>query len=61
MVFVPLRFLVNPYDPEEIERTVMRDLTRKHWLLMTSLVLPVISMGWLVVAAWFYLDIYVSK
>ena len=61
LVFLPLRFEVSPYDPDEIERIVGRDLAWKHRLLLASLVLLVISLSWLVVAAWVYLEVYVPK
>jgi hypothetical protein len=61
LVFLPLRFVLSPYDPDEIERVVGRDLIWKYRLLLASLVLLVISLSWLVVAAWVYLEVYVPK
>jgi hypothetical protein len=61
LVFLPLRFVLSPYDPDEIERIVGRDLAWKYRLLLASLVLLVISLSWQVVAAWVYLEVYVPK
>jgi len=60
-VFFPRRFLLSPYDPEEAERLVGQALAWKYRLLVTALGLLIVSLGWLVVAAWVYLDIYVAK
>ena len=59
LVFLPLRFHLSPYDPEEIRHVVERDTAWKYRLLLTSLTILVVSLFWLVAAAWFYLDIYV--
>jgi hypothetical protein len=61
LVLFPRRFMLSPYDPEEAERMVGEALKWKYRLLLTSLGVLVISLGWLVVAAWVYLDIYVAK
>lgn len=60
-VFFPRRFLLSPYHPEEAERLVGQALAWKYRLLLAALGLLVVSLGWLVVAAWVYLDIYVAK
>jgi hypothetical protein len=36
-------------------------LARQYWLLAASLALLVISLGWLVWAAWVYVDISVIR
>lgn len=61
LVFFPRRFMLSPYDPDEAETIVGRALAWKYRLLVTALALLVVSLGWLVVAAWVYLDIYVAK
>jgi len=61
LVFFPRRFLLSPYDPQEAERMVGQALAWKYRLLMAALGLLIVSLGWLVVAAWVYLDIYVAK
>ncbi len=55
LVFLPFRFVLSPYDPDEIERIVGRDLAWKHRLLL------VVSLSWLVAAAWVYLEVYVPR
>jgi hypothetical protein len=60
LALFPVRFLVSPYEPEAVKRVIQRDLGWKYGLLFVTLVLLVISLGWLVVAAWVYLDIYVA-
>ncbi|HEX9922005.1 MAG TPA: hypothetical protein VGD99_05035 [Anaerolineae bacterium] len=61
LVLFPRRFLLSPYDPDETERLIGQALTYKYRLLRVALGLLVISLGWLVVAAWVYLDIYVPS
>lgn len=61
LVFFPLRFMFSPYDPDEAERIVGQALAWKYRVLLVALVLLVVSLGWLVAAAWVYLDIYVAK
>jgi hypothetical protein len=61
LVFFPLRFMLSPYDPDEAERIVGQALAWKYRVLLVALVLLVVSLGWLVAAAWVYLDIYVAK
>ncbi len=61
LVLLPRRFLLSPYDPEEIERIVGEAVSWKYRWLLSSLALLIVSLGWLVVAAWVYLDVYVAK
>jgi hypothetical protein len=61
LVLIPRRFLLSPYDPEEAERIVGQALAWKYRLLVAALGLLVVSLGWLVVAAWVYLDVYVAR
>lgn len=60
-VFFPRRLLLSPYDPDQAEQVVRQALTWKYRLLVAALGLLVVSLGWLVVAAWVYLDVYVAK
>lgn len=61
LVFFPRRFLLSPYDPQEAERMVGQALAWKYRLLLAALGLLIVSLGWLVVAAWVYLGVYVAK
>jgi hypothetical protein len=61
LVLLPRRFLLSPYDPDEIERIVGDAVSWKYRWLLSSLALLIVSLGWLVVAAWVYLDVYVAK
>jgi hypothetical protein len=61
LVLFPRRFQISPSDPEAAERTVTRALRGKYRLLMVALLLLVVSLGWLAVAAWVYLDVYVAR
>jgi hypothetical protein len=61
LVLLPLPLSVTPRDPDEAKEVIEAALARKYWLLAASLALLVISLGWLVWAAWVYLDIYVVK
>ncbi len=61
LVLVPDRFELSPYDPEQAENVIKQALSWKYRLLMVALGLLIVSLVWLVVAAWVYLDIYVVK
>ncbi|MFQ5875954.1 MAG: hypothetical protein ACE5JL_19445 [Dehalococcoidia bacterium] len=61
LVFFPQRFMLSPYAPNQIESVVTETLAWKYRLLVVALGLLVVSLSWLVVAAWVYLDIYVAK
>ena len=61
LVLIPRRYLLSPYAPDEAERVVGQALTWKYRWLQVALALLVVSLAWLVVAAWVYLDIFVPK
>lgn len=61
LVLFPRRFLLSPYEPDEAERIIGQALAWKYRLLVAALGLLIVSLGWLVAAAWVYLDIYLAK
>ena len=61
LVLFPRRLLLSPYDPDAAEEVVGRALRAKHGWLVVALALLIVSLVWLVVAAWVYLDMYVVK
>jgi hypothetical protein len=60
LVLFPFSYQASPYSPEEAEQLIHRVLRWKYRCLVTALVLLIISMGWLVVAAWYFLGFYVT-
>lgn len=61
LALFPRREMVSPYEPDDVEQLVLRALAHKYRLLKAGLLLLVVSLGWLAVAAWHYLSIYVAK
>lgn len=61
LVLYPRRFMVSPYDPDKAEDLVVQALKRKYRWLGIALGLLVLSLLWMVAAAWAYLDVYVAE
>jgi len=60
LALFPRPFMLSPYDPDEAEAVIRAALAWKYRFLVTALLLLVISLGWVVVAAWYFLGFYVS-
>ncbi len=61
LVLIPRRYMLSPYAPDEAESVVEQALAQKYRWLRVALVLLILSLLWLVAAAWVYLDVFVSR
>ena len=59
LVLFPRPIEISPYDADAIEEAVLAALAHKYRLLKWALALLVVSLVWLVWAAWEYLRIYI--
>ena len=61
LTFLPRPDAFSPYSPDKIRAAITAAAERKYQALLASFALLVLSLVWLVVAAWVYLDVYVVK